>query len=220
LARRLALLRRLLGRGARLDPAEADPASGGPVLLLVGLGNPGPKYARTRHNVGFMALDEIVRRQNLGAWRSRFQSEVAEGLVGTEKVLAMKPQTYMNNSGQAIGAAARFYKLTPDRVVVFYDELDLAPGKVRVRTGGGAAGHNGIKSTIQHLGADFVRVRIGIGHPGDKNQVTNWVLSDFSKTEAQDIAAVCAAIGEEVPRLVSGDREGFMSRVAWRAQGE
>ena len=211
-------LQRLLARlGLVRGEAEPEP-TGAPVLLLVGLGNPGPKYAKTRHNIGFMALDEIVRRQNLGAWRARFQSEAAEGLIGTEKVLALKPQTYMNNSGQAVGEAARFFKLAPEQVVVLYDELDLAPGKVKVRQGGGAAGHNGIRSITQHIGADFWRVRLGIGHPGDKNKVTNYVLGEFSKAEAQEAERVCEAVGEEIPRLLQDDAEGFMSRVAWRVQ--
>ena len=164
-----------------------------------------------------MALDEIARSQNLSAWRGRFQSAAAEGLIGTEKVLAFKPQTYMNNSGQAVGEAMRYFKLPVDQVVVLYDDLDLAPGKVKVRQGGGHAGHNGIKSIIQHCGADFWRVRLGIGHPGDKRQVTNYVLSEFAKDEWAQVDDVCRAVGDEIPRLVQGDAEGFMSRVAQKA---
>lgn len=188
------------------------------MLLLVGLGNPGARYARTRHNIGFMALDEIVRRQNLGAWRNRFKSETAEGFVGTEKVLAMKPQTYMNLSGEAVGDAVRFFKLAPADVVVFHDELDLAPGRLRVKTGGGTAGHNGLRSIDQHIGKDFRRVRLGIGHPGDKRLVHNYVLHDFAKEELAWVEPLCEAVGEEIPRLVAGDAEGFMSRVAHRVQ--
>jgi PTH1 family peptidyl-tRNA hydrolase len=187
------------------------------VLLLVGLGNPGSKYEKTRHNIGFMALDAVARQQNLSAWRGRFQSACAEGLIGTEKVLAIKPQTYMNNSGQAVGEAMRFFKLPAEQVVVLYDDLDLAPGKVKARRGGGHAGHNGIKSMIQHCGPDFWRVRLGIGHPGDKAQVTNWVLSEFAKAEWGNVEDVCRAVGDEIPRLVQGDPEGFMSRVAQQA---
>jgi len=209
-----ALLRHLGLARAEPDTETTEP----PVLLLVGLGNPGPKYTKTRHNIGFMALDEVVRRQNLGAWRARFQSQTAEGLMGTDKVLALKPQTYMNESGRAVGEAARFFKLAPEQVIVLYDELDLAPGKVKVRQGGGAAGHNGIRSITKHLGGDFQRVRLGIGHPGDKNKVTSYVLGEFSKAEAEDAARVCEAVGEEIPRLVQSDPEGFMSRVAWRVQ--
>ena len=187
------------------------------MLLLVGLGNPGSKYEKTRHNIGFMALDEVARSQNLSAWRGRFQSAAAEGLIGTEKVLALKPQTYMNNSGQAVGEAMRYFKLPVEQLVVLYDDLDLAPGKVKVRQGGGHAGHNGIKSIIQHCGADFWRVRLGIGHPGDKRQVTNYVLSEFAKDEWAQVDDVCRAVGDEIPRLVQGDAEGFMSRVAQKA---
>lgn len=187
------------------------------MLLLVGLGNPGSKYEKTRHNIGFMALDEIARAQNLSAWRGRFQSAAAEGMIGTEKVLALKPQTYMNLSGQAVGEAMRYFKLPVSHVVVLYDDLDLAPGKVKAKQGGGHAGHNGIKSMIQHCGADFWRVRLGIGHPGDKAQVTNYVLSEFAKDEWTRVDDVCRAVGDEIPRLVQGDAEGFMSRVAQKA---
>jgi PTH1 family peptidyl-tRNA hydrolase len=188
------------------------------VLLLVGLGNPGARYARNRHNIGFMALEEIVRRQNLGSWRARFRSEVAEGLVGTEKVLAMKPLTYMNNSGEAVGEAARFFKLSPEQVIVLHDDLDLAPGKMRVKKGGGNAGHNGLRSIDAHLGNAFWRVRLGIGHPGSKNLVHAWVLNDFSKEEMAWVTPLCEAVGEEIHRLTAGDHEAFMSRVAYRMQ--
>ena len=187
------------------------------MLLLVGLGNPGSKYEKTRHNIGFMALDEIARSQNLSAWRGRFQSAAAEGMIGTEKVLALKPQTYMNLSGQAVGEAMRYFKLPASQVVVLYDDLDLALGKVKAKRGGGHAGHNGIKSMIQHCGADFWRVRLGIGHPGDKAQVTNYVLSEFAKAQTGIVEDVCRAVGDEIPRLVQGDAEGFMSRVAQKA---
>lgn len=189
------------------------------MLLLVGLGNPGARHARHRHNIGFMALDEIARRQNLGAWRARFRSEAAEGLVGTDKVLAMKPQTYMNNAGEAVGAAARFFRLTPGQVIVLHDDLDLAPGKMRVKQGGGNAGHNGLRSIEAHVGNAFWRVRLGIGHPGDKNLVHAWVLSDFAKAELDWVEPLCAAVAEEIPRLLAGEREAFMSRVAYRMQG-
>jgi PTH1 family peptidyl-tRNA hydrolase len=198
------------GRGAPDAPAEA------PVLLLVGLGNPGAKYAKTRHNIGFMALDEIARRQTLGAWRNRFRSEAAEGVIGTAKVLALKPQTYMNLSGEAVREAVRFYKLGVDQVIVFHDDLDLGLGKLRLKTGGGNAGHNGLKSLDGQIGNGFRRVRLGIGHPGDKRQVTNYVLQDFAKAEAPVVEDLCDAIGDEVGRLVAGEPEAFMSRVAQR----
>ena len=185
--------------------------------LLIGLGNPGARYHRNRHNVGFMAVDAIAEVHDAGPWRRRFQGEAAEAHIGSGKVLLLKPQTFMNESGRAAGEAARFFKLTPADIVVFHDELDLAPGKVKVRQGGGHAGHNGIKSIIQHCGADFWRVRLGIGHPGDKRQVTNYVLSEFAKDEWAQVDDVCRAVGDEIPRLVQGDAEGFMSRVAQKA---
>lgn len=194
-------------------PNDFDTAEG-PVLLLVGLGNPGAKYAKTRHNIGFMAVDAIARRNNFGVWRKRFRSETAEGLLGTEKVVAMKPQTYMNLSGDAVGDAARFFKLTPDRVVVFHDDLDLAPGKLRMKTGGGHAGHNGLKSITQHIGAEFRRVRMGIGHPGDKKLVHSYVLQDVPKDDWPWVEDVCDAVADEIDRLVAGDDQAFMSRVA------
>ncbi len=197
--------------------AAAPPSAEAPVLLLVGLGNPGPRYAGTRHNIGFMALDEIARRQNLSAWRKRFRSEAAEGMIGTEKVVALKPQTFMNLSGEAVREAARFFKLSPEQVVVFHDDLDLALGKIRIKTGGGNAGHNGLKSIDSHVGNGFRRVRLGIGHPGDKSQVMNYVLQDFAKNEQPLVTDLCEAIGDEADRLVAGDTEGFMSRVAQRA---
>lgn len=206
----------MLGRVRAAAPA-ASPTGEAPVLLLVGLGNPGPRYAGTRHNIGFMALDEIAKRQNLSAWRKRFRSEAAEGFIGTEKVVALKPQTYMNLSGEAVREAARFFKLGPEQVVVFHDDLDLAPCKLRIKTGGGNAGHNGLKSIDSHLGNGFRRVRLGIGHPGDKNQVMNYVLQDFAKNEQPLVTDLCEAIGDEADRLVAGDAEGFMSRVAQRA---
>jgi PTH1 family peptidyl-tRNA hydrolase len=187
------------------------------VLLLVGLGNPGAKYAKTRHNIGFMALDAIARRQGLSAWRKRFRSETADGVIGTEKVVAMKPQTYMNLSGEAVGEAARFFKLTPAQVFVFHDDLDLPPGKLRVKTGGGHAGHNGLRSLDAHLGNAYHRVRLGIGHPGDKRQVHNYVLHDFAKDEMTWVEDLCKAVAAEVDALVGGDAQGFMSRVAQRA---
>lgn len=188
------------------------------MLLLVGLGNPGSRYARNRHNIGFMALDEIIRRQNLAGRRSRFRSEVVEGAIGSEKVLAMKPQTFMNRSGEAVGEAARFFKLTPEQIIVFHDELDLAPGKLRVKKGGGNAGHNGLRSIASHIGNDFWRVRLGIGRPGDKALVHGYVLSDFGKDDGGTAAALCEAVGEEIPRLLEGDHEAFMSRVAHHLQ--
>jgi len=184
------------------------------MLLLVGLGNPGPKYEKNRHNIGFMAVDEIVRRHSFGAWRARFQGLAAEGRIGEEKVLALKPTTYMNESGRAVGEAMRFFRLAPSDVIVIYDELDLVPGKVRVRRGGGLAGHNGLRSIDAHIGNDFHRVRVGIGHPGDKRRVHGYVLSDIAKADRPVMERVLEAIADAIPLLVAGDAGAFMSRVA------
>jgi PTH1 family peptidyl-tRNA hydrolase len=185
------------------------------MLLLVGLGNPGPRYAGNRHNIGFMAVDEIVRRHDFGPWRRRFKSLTAEGRIGGRRVLAIKPETYMNESGRAVGEALRFFKLDPESILVFHDELDLKPGKVRVKQGGGAAGHNGLRSLDAHVGSDYRRVRMGIGHPGHKDRVQPYVLRDFSKAEAPLAEKMVDAVAGEIPRLLNGDDEGFMSRVAF-----
>ena len=184
------------------------------MLLLVGLGNPGPKYEKNRHNIGFMAVDEIVRRHSFGAWRARFQALTSEGRIGGNKVLAMKPMTFMNESGRAVGEALRFFRIAPSDVIVIYDELDLAPGKVRVRQGGGLAGHNGLRSIDAHIGNDFRRVRVGIGHPGDKHRVHGHVLSDFAKADLPVMTRVVDAIADAIPILVAGDDGAFMSRIA------
>lgn len=184
------------------------------MLLLVGLGNPGPKYEKNRHNIGFMAVDEIVRRHSFGAWRARFQALTAEGSIGGQKVLAIKPVTYMNESGRAVGEALRFYKLEPSDAIVIYDELDLKPGKIRVRQGGGLAGHNGLRSINAHVGNDFRRVRVGIGHPGDKARVHGHVLGDFAKAELPLVGRIVDAIADAMPVLLAGDDGAFMSKVA------
>ena len=184
------------------------------MLIIAGLGNPGAKYAGNRHNIGFMAVDEIVRRHGFSPWRKKFQAEVSEGLLGGESVLVMKPQTYMNESGRAVGEAMRFYNLTPAGLVVLYDELDLAPGKVRVKTGGGSGGHNGIKSIDAHCGKDYRRVRLGIGHPGSKDRVTPYVLGDFAKADAEWLDPLIEAVGSHADLLARGDDAGFMNKVA------
>jgi len=184
------------------------------VLLVVGLGNPGPEHANNRHNIGFMAVDEIVRRHGFSAPRGRFAGALSEGRIADEKVLVLKPGTFMNRSGDSVGAAARFFKLAPERVLVFHDELDLAPGKVRVKRGGGTAGHNGLRSIAAAIGPDFGRVRIGIGHPGDRDRVTAYVLHDFAKADREWIAPLIDAIAEAMPLLVAGDDAAFMTRVA------
>jgi len=183
------------------------------MFLLVGLGNPGPKYAGQRHNIGFMAVDEVVRRHGFSAWRKRFQGETAEGTLAGEKVLALKPMTFMNDSGRSVGEALRFFDIDPAQLIVLYDELDLEPGKVRVKLGGGAAGHNGIRSIIAHAGPHFQRVRIGIGHPGDKRVVQPYVLSDFAKAEQVWLEPLIAAIAENIALLVAGQDGTFQNRV-------
>jgi len=183
------------------------------MLLVVGLGNPGPEYAGNRHNIGFMAVDEIVRRHGFGAARARFHGLAAEGSLGGEKVVALKPQTYMNDSGRSVAAAVQFYKLDPQQVIVIYDEIDLPLGKVRVKRGGGSGGHNGIRSIDAHIGPDFWRVRLGVGHPGHKDLVQRHVLSDFSKSEREQVARVIEAVAESMPILAAGDENSFMNKV-------
>ena len=182
--------------------------------LLVGLGNPGPRYARNRHNIGYMAVDAIVRRHSFQPWRNRFHGQASEGNVDGTKVLAFKPTTFMNESGRAVAEALRFYKLPPSELIVIHDDLDLAPGKVRVKRGGGAGGHNGLRSLDRHIGPDYWRLRVGIGHPGDKLLVHGYVLSDFYKAEEPWVERLLDCLPGEVPRLLGGDHEGFMSRIA------
>jgi PTH1 family peptidyl-tRNA hydrolase len=183
------------------------------MLLFVGLGNPGSRHARNRHNIGFMAVDSIARRYNCAPFRARFQSRASEGQIGGERIVLIEPQTFMNESGRAVGEAARFYKIDLADIVVFHDELDLAPGKLRVKGGGGNAGHNGLRSITAHLGNDYKRVRLGIGHPGDKALVYSYVLSDFAKSEEPWVEALCKATADEVPLLVKGDDAHFQSKV-------
>lgn len=184
--------------------------------LLVGLGNPGPTHAGQRHNIGFMASDRIAAVHGFGPWRARFQGVVAEGRVGSANALLLKPQTFMNDSGRSVRRAVDFYKLELAAVSVFYDELDLVPGRVKVKQGGGAAGHNGIRSIIAHLGTEFERVRLGIGHPGDKDRVLGHVLSDFARSERAWLAAMLDAVAAELPWLIAGDPPRFMTEVARR----
>ncbi len=184
--------------------------------LVIGLGNPGAKHAQNRHNIGFLAVERIAAEHRFGPWRSKFKAEIAEGSVGGEKAIIVKPQTYMNLSGQAVGEAMRFYKLQPADVIVLYDELDLAPGKMRVKRGGGLAGHNGLRSINAHIGPDFMRVRLGIGHPGDKALVSRHVLSDFAKADADWREPLLDAVAVEFGTLAKGDEAGFMNAVALR----
>lgn len=184
--------------------------------LIVGLGNPGAKYAGNRHNIGFMAVDRIASDHGFGPWRARFQGEASEGRLGADKVILLKPGTFMNLSGQSVGEAMRFHKLTPDDVTVFHDELDLAPGKCRLKTGGGHAGHNGLRSIHQHIGEAYHRVRLGIGHPGHKDRVAGYVLQDFAKAEQDWLDDVLRGISDGAPALGNGDGPGFLNAVALR----
>ena len=187
--------------------------------IWTGLGNPGPKHALHRHNIGFMAMDVIADMHGFAPVQKKFSGWTQEGRIGSQKVLLLKPATYMNESGRAVGEALRFYKLNSENLTVFHDELDLAPFKVKVRRGGGLAGHNGLRSINQHLGPDFRRVRIGIGHPGHKDRVTGHVLGNYAKAEEDDLATMLGAIGAEAEWLASGDDARFMSDVALRMQG-
>jgi peptidyl-tRNA hydrolase, PTH1 family len=185
------------------------------MLLWAGLGNPDPGMARNRHNIGFMALDVIAIRHGFGPWRPRFKGLIAEGRVGTARVLALKPLTYMNASGQSVHAAAAFFKIEPAAMTVFHDELDLVPGKLRVKQGGGAAGHNGLRSIDQMLGTpDYRRVRLGIGHPGHKDRVTGHVLSDFSAGDRDWLIPFLDAVADDAPLLAEDRPEDFMTAVA------
>jgi PTH1 family peptidyl-tRNA hydrolase len=189
------------------------------VLLWVGLGNPGAEHARHRHNIGFMAVDAIARRHGFAPWRKRFKGEVAEGAVGGVRVLALKPQTYMNGSGESVQPAAAFHKVPPAGIWAFHDELDLAPGRVRVKRGGGAAGHNGLRDMQRALGTpEFWRVRLGIGHPGHKDRVTGHVLGNFAKGDGPWVEALLDAVADAAPLLAQGRPEEFMTRVALLTQ--
>ncbi len=182
--------------------------------LFVGLGNPGAGYAGNRHNIGFMAVETLSSTYGFGPWKQAFQGDVSAGTIGLEKIVLLKPSTFMNESGRSVGEAMRFYKLTPADVVVFYDELDLEPNKVRVRLGGGTGGHNGIRSIDAHIGAEFWRVRLGIGHPGHKDRVTSYVLGNFAKAEEEGVGVLLNALAAEAPTLAAGDDKRFASDVA------
>ena len=182
--------------------------------LFVGLGNPGSDYAKNRHNIGFMAVDEIVHRYSFAPFRSKFQGQLCEGKIAGQKVLILKPTTYMNESGKAVQAAMAFYKLPIQDIIVFQDEMDLVAGKIRMKTGGGHAGHNGVRSIQSHIGSGFQRVRLGVGHPGDKEKVVGHVLKDFSKADQQWLDKMIEAIGENADLLIKGEDSGFMSKVS------
>lgn len=188
------------------------------MLLIVGLGNPGAQYADNRHNVGFKILDAIQLDYKFPAFTSKFQGLMTAGQIGSEKVILLKPLTYMNLSGQSVGECARFYKITPDQIFVFHDEIDLVLGKVKVKQGGSPAGHNGLKSLDQHLGPDYWRIRFGVGRPVASHMVSSYVLQDFTSAEKPDVQDLINILSGEVPKLVAGDHQGFMSEIARRKQ--
>jgi len=188
--------------------------------LFVGLGNPDEKHRANRHNVGFMAVDRIAERHGFGPWRKKFHGVVSEGTIGTERITLLKPETYMNDSGRAVGDAQRFLKIPLSDVYVFHDELDLAPGKVKVKAGGGNAGHNGLRSISAHIENDYKRVRLGIGHPGSKDAVVYYVLNDFAKSERPWLTALLDAVADAAPYLAKGEDDRFLSDIARLSQGE
>jgi PTH1 family peptidyl-tRNA hydrolase len=194
------------------------------MLILAGLGNPGAKYAHNRHNIGFLALTAIAKRWRFAPERNRFSGLASEGAIdtpdGAVKALLLKPQTYYNEAGRSVAEAMKFFKLTPADVVVFYDEIDLAPGRFRMKTGGGAAGNNGIRSITAHIGADFRRARMGTGHPGHKDRVMGHVLSDFHKVEQPWVNALCNACADALPMLAAGDDERYQAEVMRLAPAE
>jgi PTH1 family peptidyl-tRNA hydrolase len=189
--------------------------------LFVGLGNPGAKYAHNRHNIGFMAIDEIARRHGFAPWRRRFQGQTSEGTIDGEKVFLLRPETFMNESGRAVQEASNFFKLGVDDIIVFQDELELPPAKMRVKVGGGIAGHNGLRSITAHIGNEYRRVRLGIGHPGVKELVHGYVLSDFAKDDRPWVEALCAAIADNAGLLAGGKDSTFQNKVhlAMQAKG-
>jgi PTH1 family peptidyl-tRNA hydrolase len=187
--------------------------------LFVGLGNPGKDYARHRHNVGFMALERIAERHGLGPWKKRYHGLVTEGPIGGRRVMLLMPQTYMNDSGQAVGEAQRYLKIAEGDIYVFHDEIDLAPGKLKVKVGGGNAGHNGLRSISAHVGNEYARVRIGVGHPGAKEKVIGYVLHDFSKADQIWLESMLDAVADAAGRLAEGDTDRFATDVTRRLQG-
>ncbi len=183
------------------------------MLLLVGLGNPGAAYTKNRHNIGFMAVDEIVRRHSFATYRARFHGLVAAGSVAGARLLALKPKTFVNDSGRSVAAAMRYHRLDVRDLIVLHDDLDLKPGKIRVKRGGGHAGHKGLRNIDAHIGRDYLRVRIGIGHPGEKTRVTGYVLRNFTKADRPWLEATVGAVAEALPLLIGGDESGFMNKI-------
>ena len=183
------------------------------MLLFVGLGNPGERYAGNRHNIGFMAVQAIAKRHGIAPWRRRFQGVAVEGTIGAEKVLLLLPGTFMNESGRAVAEAAHFYKLEAGSMVVFHDEAELPPGKMRLKIGGGNAGHNGLRSISEHIGNDYRRVRLGVGHPGDKDMMESYVLQDFAKSERPWVEALCDIVADNAALLIEGKDSTFQNKV-------
>jgi len=188
--------------------------SNNPMLILAGLGNPEPTHRLNRHNIGFIAVDEIIRRYAFSGGKMKFKGWLYDGMIGTEKAMVIKPQTYMNKSGECLAAACQFYKVSPENLLVFYDELDLPQGKIKVKQGGGNAGHNGLRSIDAHLGENYWRIRIGIGHPGRKDLVHSYVLSNFTTNEQDSLASLIKDIAEHITVLMSGDANGFMNKLS------
>ena len=197
-------------------PKQTKGFAGGDVILAVGLGNPGTQYAGHRHNIGFMALDRAASDHGFGAWRSKFQGEIAEGRIDGKRIILLKPMTYMNESGRSVSEAVRFLKIDPVDVIVVHDELDLIPGKCRVKMGGGHAGHNGLRSIHAHIGPEYARVRLGIGHPGHKDRVAGYVLHDFARADSAWLDNVLRGFSDGFPKLIAGDDGGFQNAVAVR----
>lgn len=188
------------------------------MFLVVGLGNPGSDYAANRHNIGFMAVDELVRRHSFGPWRKKYQGELSDGTIGSHRVLALKPMTFMNRSGQSVAEVARFFKIPPENVIVLHDEIELPPGKLRVKQGGGHAGHNGLRDIDAHFGNPYWRVRLGVGRPHDKALVHNWVLGNFAKSDQQWLEDFLGAVADHMGLMLRGDQSGFMNRVSLATQ--
>jgi PTH1 family peptidyl-tRNA hydrolase len=188
--------------------------------LIVGLGNPGDKYSRNRHNIGFLAVEEIAKRHGFPPFREKFKGLISEGTIAGEKVLILKPQTWMNSSGESVEAAAQFYKLAPAEITVVYDEIDLVPGKSRIKRGGGNGGHNGLRSIDPRIGSDYRRVRLGVGHPGHKDRVMPWVLGDFSKADLEWLEPLLTALADNAGLIISGDDNTLMNKLAIAVNGD
>jgi PTH1 family peptidyl-tRNA hydrolase len=188
------------------------------MMLFVGLGNPGSQYEKNRHNVGFMAVSRIVENHNFSPWKNKFQGSISNGLLRNQKIIILKPNTFMNLSGQSVGEVIRFYKIPSSKVIVFHDEIDFPLGKLKFKSGGGHAGHNGLRSISEHIGSDYIRIRIGVGHPGNKNAVANYVLGDFSKVEQETITQILEVISTEAPDLTLENTTDFGKSISEKIQ--